>query len=204
MSETEEAASSGTVRSRPTWAIVALAFSLVGTAGSLYLSLGLGLKACPLCFYQRSFMMGTFAVLALGLAVDRRQPRLYCLLSLPLAFAGGGVALFHEYLVVTGVLECPEGLLGLGSSPVQSLASFTLTVTAVVAGVLASGSGPWSRGVPISGATILGLLLAWASIAGSPPLPPAPKAPYDSLKQPLDMCRPPYRPGSRLGRTERH
>jgi disulfide bond formation protein DsbB len=77
----EEAAPSGRVRSRSTWAIVALAFSLVGTAGSLSLSLGLGLKACPLCFYQRTFMMSTFAVLALGLAADRRQPCLYCLLS---------------------------------------------------------------------------------------------------------------------------
>jgi disulfide bond formation protein DsbB len=176
----------------------------VGTAGSLYLSLGLGLKACPLCFYQRSFMMGTFAVLALGLAVDRRQPRLYCLLSLPLALAGGGVALFHEYLVVTGVLECPRGFLGLGTSPAQSLAIFTLTVTVVVAGVLARGSDPSSRAVSISGAAMLGLLLAWASIAGSPPLPPAPKAPYDPVKQPLDMCRPRYHLGNQAGGTERH
>jgi disulfide bond formation protein DsbB len=204
MPEIEEAAPSGRIRSRSTCAMVALAFSLVGTAGSLYLSLGLGLKACPLCFYQRSFMMSTFAVLALGLAVDRRQPRLYCLLSLPLAFAGGGVALFHEYLVVTGVLECPKGFLGLGTSPAQSLAIFTLTVTAVVAGVLARGSGTWSRGVSIGGAALLGLLLAWASIGGSPPLPPAPKAPYDPFKQPLDMCRPPYHLSRQVEQTERH
>ena len=27
------------------------------------------------------------------------------------------------------------------------------------------------------------------------PLPPAPKQPYDSVKQPLDMCRPPFQGG---------
>jgi hypothetical protein len=148
-------------------------------------------------------MMSTFAVLALGLAVDRRQPRLHCLLSLPLALAGGGVALFHEYLVVTGVLECPKGFLGLGTSPAQSLAVFALTITAVFAGVLGGGSGAPLRAVPVSGAAILGLSLAWASIAGSPPLPPAPKAPYDSVRQPLDMCRPPYHLNQQAGETER-
>ncbi len=203
MTEMDDSSRSGRGWSQATWAIVALAFSLVGTAGSLYLSLGLGLKACPLCFYQRSFMMSTFAVLALGLAVDRRQPRLHCLLSLPLALAGGGVALFHEYLVVTGVLECPKGFLGLGTSPTQSLAVFALTITAVVAGVLAGGSGAPLRAVPVSGAAILGLSLAWASIAGSPPLPPAPKAPYDSVGQPLDMCRPPYHVNQQAGETAR-
>ena len=27
----------------------------------------------------------------------------------------------------------------------------------------------------------------------NPPLPPAPTQPYDAVKQPFDMCRPPYR-----------
>jgi disulfide bond formation protein DsbB len=45
------------------FAVAALAVSAVGTVGSLYLSLGMGLKACPLCFYQRTFMMSTAAVL---------------------------------------------------------------------------------------------------------------------------------------------
>ena len=35
-------------------------------AGSLYLSLGLGLIACPLCFYQRTFAFAVLGVLILG------------------------------------------------------------------------------------------------------------------------------------------
>lgn len=196
MSEIDKPASPGRVASRWPWGYSALVLSGLGAAGSVYLSLGLGLKACPLCFYQRSFMEGTFAVLAIGLAVDRHGQRLYCLLPVPLTFAGLAVALFREYLVVAGVLECPKGLLGLGSAPAQSLAIFALTGLAVVAGALGRGNGTPRRAISLSGTALLGLLLAGASIVSSPPLPPAPKAPYDPATQPLDMCRPPYHPGA--------
>lgn len=177
-------------------AAVALLLATVGVAGSLYLSLGLGLRACPLCFYQRSFVMATLAVLVVGLAADRTRAALYCLLALPLAMAGWGVAAFHEYLVLAGVLECPKGLMGMGSSPAQSLTVFTLLSAA-----LAAGAWPSHRdAVPTRGrragvgfgGIVLGLLLAWGAVAGSPPLPPAPTAPYDLAKQPLEVCRPPY------------
>jgi hypothetical protein len=36
---------------------------------------------------------------------------------LPLAVAGLGVALFHEYLELTGKLECPSGVMGVGTAP---------------------------------------------------------------------------------------
>lgn len=97
--KSENARSSAGSKTCLVWVVLALLLSFVGTAGSLALSLGPGLKACPLCFYQRSFMMGTFAVLALGLAVDLVQSRLYCLLAIPLVLAGWGVAVFHEYLL---------------------------------------------------------------------------------------------------------
>ena len=48
------------------WLWAATGLALVGTAGSLYLSLGMGLKACPLCFYQRTFVMAALAVLLVG------------------------------------------------------------------------------------------------------------------------------------------
>lgn len=178
------------------WAAAALVFAAVGVGGSLYLSLGLGLRACPLCFYQRSFVMATLAVLVVGLATDRTRTGLYCLLSLPLALAGWGVAAFHEYLVLTGVLECPKGLLGVGTAPAQSLTILTLISAALVAGAWPGRSdrvsfGGRRAGVAF-GSVVLGLLLAWGSIASSPPLPPAPTAPYDLATQPLEMCRPPY------------
>lgn len=171
-------------------------FAVVGVGGSLYLSLGLGLRACPLCFYQRSFVMATLAVLVVGLAADRTRSGLYCLLSLPLAMAGWGVAAFHEYLVLTSVLECPQGLLGVGTAPAQSLAILTLILAALVAGAWPNradwGSSGWQRCAVSFGSIVLGLVLAGGCIASAPPLPPAPTAPYDLTSQPLEMCRPPY------------
>src|SRR5688500_14959474 len=86
------------------WAV--LLFSLLAVAGSLYLSMGMKLKACPLCFYQRSFAMGVAAVLAMGLPTGRRQAGLLTLV-LPMIVAGLGVAGFHVYLEIAGKLECP-------------------------------------------------------------------------------------------------
>jgi hypothetical protein len=105
-----------------------------------------------------------------------------------LTLAGLGVAAFHEYLVIADVLECPKALLGLGTAPAQSLAVFGALFAAV-----AAGAWPGSHKRAAGMALILGLLLGWASVASSPPLPPVPKAPYDPVKQPLDMCRPVFR-----------
>lgn len=167
--------------------LVPLLFALAGTWGSLYLSIGLGLKACPLCFYQRTFMMSVLAVLVMGWLADRTQGPLYCLLCVPLAIGGLGVAAFHEYLVVTGKLECPLGLFGVGTAPAQSLALFAaLTVTIVW--------GAWQKLVWIPGGVLLGIVLAWGCVASAPPMPQAPTKAYD---KPPDICRPPYRePGS--------
>jgi disulfide bond formation protein DsbB len=70
-----------------------LAAALVALAGSLYLSLGMGLKACPLCFYQRAFAMSLVAVLGMGVLTGAGQSGRLGLLSVPLAAAGLGVAL---------------------------------------------------------------------------------------------------------------
>ena len=140
--------------------------------------------------------MATLAVLVVGLAADRTQAALYCLVSLPLALAGWGVAAFHEYLVLKGTLECAQGLLGIGSTPAQSLAILTLPSAALAIGAWPNEAerspAGRRRGVLSCGTVGLGLLLAWGSIASSPPLPPAPTAPYDLVKQPLETCRPPY------------
>lgn len=174
------------------YGVVAFLLAVAGTAGSLFLSLGMGLKACPLCFYQRTFMMAAATVLGIGLLADRRRGGLYCLLSLPLVLAGLGVAAFHEYLVLAGTLECPTALFGLGTAPAQSLAVFAVLTVAVATGAWSGRSE--SHGTSVVGmAAVTGMLLAWGSVASAPPLPPAPKAAYDPAKQPLDMCRPPFR-----------
>ena len=70
-------------------ATTALVLAIAGTIGSLFLSLFMGLKACPLCFYQRTFIMAA-AVLAISLIVDRGRAATRCLLILPLAIGGLG------------------------------------------------------------------------------------------------------------------
>lgn len=164
------------------WLLVPLLLALAGTWGSLYLSIGMGLKACPLCFYQRTFVMAVLAVLVMGWLADRTQGGLFCLLCVPLAVGGLGVAAFHEYLVLTGKLECPRALLGLGTAPAQSLALFAALTVAVA----------WSARTKLAwmpGGVLLGLVLAWGCVASAPPMPRPPTEPY---KQPPDTCRQPY------------
>lgn len=167
---------------KQSWAWLALIVSLLGTFGSLYLSIGMGLKACPLCFYQRTLIMAILSVIGVGMVVDRSRAELLCLLCVPLVFAGLGVAIFHEYLVVRGKLECPEGVLSLGSAPFQSLVTYIVLTICILVGSM-------KRVAAIGGSVLLGFAFAWCCVAGSPPMPQAPTKPYD---QPLEVCRPPY------------
>jgi len=163
--------------------------ALVALAGSLWLSIGMKLKACPLCFYQRTFVMGVVAVLGVGLLTGPRHRAVLNLLALPLAVGALGVAVFHVYLELTGKLECPAGVMGIGTSPQQSLAILVVLIVVVALGVVLGRKVGELRSATAWAAVVLGLLLAWGSVASSPPMPPAPKQPYTT---PLDICRPPY------------
>src|SRR5438094_216025 len=76
------------------WTWVALVVTGAGVAGSLFLSLGMELKPCPLCFYQRALMMSVFGVLGVGLLTRARYAAQLSILVLPSAVAGLGVAGF--------------------------------------------------------------------------------------------------------------
>jgi disulfide bond formation protein DsbB len=154
----------------------------------MLLTLGLGLKACPLCFYQRTFAMSLVAVLGMGLLTGAQREGWLGLLSLPLAVAGLGVALFHVSLELRGKLECPDGLLGLGSAPQQSAAMFALLFVLLLLSVVRSGNRTigWPTWVSAVG---LGALLAVGSCVANPPMPEAPKQPYPKAP---DVCRPPF------------
>lgn len=168
-----------------TWTSLALLAAVMGTGGSLYLSMGMGLQACPLCFYQRTFLMGVVGVLAVGLAGTRHVgPSLFSLLSLPMAIGGLGVALVHNNLEYTGKLECPKGVLGLGTAPQQSLALFVLVTGLLLVDVLRlQGKRPPMAASMI--AIILGFVFTFGCVASSPK---PPKPDYDL---PLLTCRPP-------------
>lgn len=169
------------------WAALVVAVSAL--AGSLALSLGLGLKACPLCFYQRTFAMSLVAVLGMGLSARAARPGRLALLALPLAVAGLGVALLHVSLEVRGKLECPAGVAGLGTAPQQSLAVFVVLTGLLTAGAV-RGADVRSLAA-LAGALVLGVLLAIASCIANPPAPPPPARAYPS---PPDVCRPPFQP----------
>lgn len=167
-----------------------LVIAVLALIGSLWLSVGMGLKACPLCLYQRTFVMGVVAVLGIGVLTGSGHYKVLNLLAMPLAVAGFGVAVFHVFLELTGKLECPSGLMSLGTAPQQSLAvQAALLMFVVVSVTRSSGCGL----LPSVGAALLGLFLAGSSVVSAPPMPPIPKKAYD---KPLDMCRPPFRPQS--------
>jgi hypothetical protein len=151
----------------------------------------MGLKACPLCFYQRAFVMSAFAVLAIGLVTGTAPPGRLALLVLAPTTAGLGVAIFHVYLEVAGKLECPLGLFGWGTAPRQSLGTFAVLFAILLIDAIRGVSGRGVRWSGLAGAIILGALLAAASCTSNPPMPPLPKEPY---AKPPDICRPPYRP----------
>jgi disulfide bond formation protein DsbB len=165
------------------WA--AFAVALLALGGSIFLSLGLNLKACPLCFYQRTFAMSLVAVLGTGLLLHGRAGLQISLLALPMATAGLGVAAFHEFLELRGTLECPLGLLGIGTAPQQSLAMFVVLFAILALDVVMQG-----RWVAFAGALAIGFALTVASCTTNPPMPAPPTQPYPSKPE---ICRPPFR-----------
>jgi disulfide bond formation protein DsbB len=167
-----------------------LLVALVALAGSLWLSIGMKLKACPLCFYQRTFVMSIVAVLGVGLLAGSRHRAVLNLLALPMAVGALAVAGFHVYLECSGKLECPAGILSLGSAPLQSLGVLILLVLLISVAVVRAGRVGEGHPAMVMTAVVLGLLLAWAAIASSPPMPGAPTQAYTA---PLDICRPPFR-----------
>lgn len=178
------------------WTWLALLTAAAATAGSLYLSLGMGLEACALCFYQRAFALAACAVLLVGLFAGDRRGSSLSLLALPLAAAGLGIAGFHVSLEKSGALECPRGVLDIGTAPQQSLAVFFMLTALLFLDVAsaclrpsgASESAPSS--LALIGTCVLGGLMAWACIRSVPPGKGPRTKPYE---EPLKVCRPPYR-----------
>jgi disulfide bond formation protein DsbB len=165
-----------------------LVFSVVAAAGSLYLSLGMGLSACALCFYQRTFAFALVVVLAIGILTLGDHRERLIVLCLPLAVGGFGVAGFHTYLVVAGKLECPTGIAGLGPAPAQSLAVYSIILVALLYGFL---SDIRANGfAPLGLALGLGAALVYGSIVANPP-PKVAEKPTEPGEQ-LKMCRVPY------------
>jgi disulfide bond formation protein DsbB len=80
---------------------LAFAQALVATAGSLYLSLGLGWEPCRLCWYQRIATYPLVVVLGVGLLRGSRDARRY---AAPLALVGLPIATYHALLQQTDLV----------------------------------------------------------------------------------------------------
>ncbi|QCC48861.1 disulfide bond formation protein B [Halobellus limi] len=118
----------------------------VGTAGSLYFSLGFGLVPCELCWYQRILLYPLTVVLGVATLDDRPT---VARTALPLSGVGVVVATYHVLLQLRPTLgaTCSVGggcssILypmagGLLTIPRLSLAAFVL-VTALSAAAWAS------------------------------------------------------------------
>jgi disulfide bond formation protein DsbB len=63
------------------WVVAALLLSLLASVGSLYLSLRMGLRPCPLCYYQRTLALSLVGVLGMGLLVTAARDRRLALLA---------------------------------------------------------------------------------------------------------------------------
>lgn len=166
---------------RVPWPLVL--FAAGGVAGSLALSLVLGLRACPLCFYQRAFACMAFAALALSL---HARSNVSVLLGLRIAgtaaVAGGGVAVGQVAQELTLRLQCPPGFGSLGTASQQSLAFFLVLTGWLAWLVVRSARWGWI------GPGVLGGVLIAASLVANPPPTPA-----RGREDPSTTCHPPER-----------
>jgi disulfide bond formation protein DsbB len=155
------------------WERLALLAAGSTLVGSLYLSMAMGLSACPLCFYQRTFIMAVAGVLGVGLALCLPvAPGTLSLLALPLALSGLGVAAVHTSLVWSGVLACPGGVLGLGSAPEQSLSAYVVVTALLLPGAARRGLTRLAAASRLAGLAALAGALVVFSVLSSPKLPP--------------------------------
>src|SRR5436190_14879071 len=99
----------------------ALLAALIASLGSLWMSLGMNLVPCPLCFYQRACVFCVVAVLTVGMMAQERSAGLVALIGLAPAAAAVGIGAVHNYLEYMHQLECPAGIGNIGTAPQQAL-----------------------------------------------------------------------------------
>jgi hypothetical protein len=173
------------------WTALALLASAIAVGGSLWLSMGMGMIACPLCFYQRAFAMSVLGILVVGVLARMNAGPYLSLVALAPSTGGLGVAGWHVYLEVTGKLECPPGVFDVGTSPQQSLAVFAVLFVLlsidIARGCCAAGICNKSAAFAGFMAFILGGLFALGCIRSVTPVP----LPDDLKTGEIKICRPP-------------
>lgn len=112
-----------------------LLVALVATSGSLYLSIGLGLVPCRLCWFQRIFMYPLVAITLYAFYRDELFTPLIGVLS----SIGLVIALYHSYIQIAPSdavcsTMCSAVLYSLGplSIPNLSAIAFTLILSGTI------------------------------------------------------------------------
>ena len=77
------------------WLAAGTGIAAIATGGSLWLSLGLGLSPCELCWYQRILMYPL--VVVLGVATFEERASVFRT-AFPLALGGVAIAAYHSWL----------------------------------------------------------------------------------------------------------
>ena len=173
---------------------LALLVAIAASAGSLYLTLELGQKACTLCLYQRAFAFALTGVLATGLLAFRDRAARVCLLALPVALGGLGVAAFGAYLGSTDwprqnenwYLACPTGIEGYGTASQQAFAAFGAATLLVLIGAVAEVKVSGHGGIALIVGLVIGVGAAYGCIIGNPPM----EAAKPAVPGELTECRP--------------
>ena len=177
--------------------LLALLVAIATAAGSLYLTIELGHKTCTLCFYQRAFAFALVGVLVTGMLAFRDRAARVCLLALPVAIGGLGVAGFTSYLGMTDwprqnenwYLACPMGIEGYGTDSQQSLAAFGVATLILLIGAVGEVKVSGHGGLALLAGIALGVGAAYGSIIANPPIEqPKPAQPGTLLE-----CRPTLR-----------
>lgn len=149
----------------------ALIAAVAAVAGSLYLSMGLGLVACPICGYQRGFAMAVLVILVLGLTTKARDSGFVNLFAFVPTVIGGMIAAYHSFSHLSGLQICPKGLFGIGHTPEQSVVSFVLILGCLLPGLAYDIVHQRIKIAAVLWSFLLGAMLAYLCIAASPGVP---------------------------------
>jgi hypothetical protein len=169
------------------WTWTALLVALIGSAGTLYMSIGerlefgMDLVPCPCCLYQRTLILAVAAVLLVGLFAGPRRSGYLSVITLPLTVAGLAIAGVQVYKEFNRDIVCPKGALvqldeqfrgkddfhakldDIDSASRESLAIFALLFLIQLVDLLFSaGRGGFGFGGLLASVVVGGLLAAGA------------------------------------------
>jgi disulfide bond formation protein DsbB len=162
------------------WA--AMLSALVASLGSLWLTIGMDLEAGPLCLCQRTCVLVAVGILAVGLLMRDQIAGRVGAMAMPIAVAALGIGGIQVFLEYTGKLECPKGIMDVGSAPQQAVVAEAILLLFLLLSARTRAAAAFTS-------IVMGAVVAWLLFATSPKLEVPTKA-YNPGK--LTKCRVPF------------